>query len=36
MIEQGSGVSVFVDIIGMSLTPVSNADVARCTYWRAV
>ena len=33
---QGSDVSVFIDIIGMPLTPVSFAGVARRSYRRAV
>jgi hypothetical protein len=33
---QGSNVSVFIDIIGMPLTPISYAGVARRTYRRAV
>jgi hypothetical protein len=34
--EMGSDVSVFIDVIGMPLTPVSYAGVARRTYRRAV
>ena len=33
---RGADVSVFIDIIGMPLTPVSYAGVARRTYRRAV
>jgi len=33
---KGADVSVFIDIIGMPLTPVSYAGVARRTYRRAV
>ncbi len=36
MPEKGSEVSVFIDIIGMPLTPVSYAGVARRGYRRAV
>jgi hypothetical protein len=36
MPESGADVSVFIDIIGMPLTPVSYAGVARRTYRRAV
>jgi hypothetical protein len=36
MPAQGSDVSVFIDVIGMPLTPVSYAGVARRTYRRAV
>lgn len=34
--SSGNDVSVFIDIIGMPLTPVSYAGVARRTYARAV
>jgi hypothetical protein len=36
MPEKGADVSVFIDIIGMPLTPVSYAGVARRSYRRAV
>lgn len=36
MPEKGADVSVFIDIIGMPLTPVSYAGVARRAYRRAV
>ncbi|MDI7862661.1 hypothetical protein MRS76_11895 [Rhizobiaceae bacterium n13] len=36
MPEKGSGVSVFIDIIGMPLTPLSYAGVARRGFRRAV
>ena len=36
MPAQGKDVSVFIDIIGCPLTPVSYAGVARRTYRRAV
>lgn len=36
MPEKGAEVSVFIDVIGMPLTPVSYAGVARRTYMRAV
>jgi hypothetical protein len=36
MPDKGSEVSVFIDVIGMPLTPVSYAGVARRTYRRAV
>ena len=36
MPEKGSDVSVFIDVIGMPLTPVSYAGVARRSYRRAV
>ncbi|UVC14454.1 hypothetical protein [Mesorhizobium onobrychidis] len=36
MPDEGSEVSVFIDVIGMPLTPVSYAGVARRTYRRAV
>lgn len=34
--EKGTDVSVFIDVIGMPLTPVSYAGVARRSYRRAV
>jgi hypothetical protein len=34
--EKGADVSVFIDIIGMPLTPMSYAGVARRAYRRAV
>lgn len=34
--KSGNDVSVFIDIIGMPLTPISYAGVARRTYRRAV
>jgi hypothetical protein len=34
--ERGSEVSVFIDIIGMPLTPLSYAGVARRSFRRAV
>jgi hypothetical protein len=36
MPEKGTDVSVFIDVIGMPLTPVSYAGVARRSYRRAV
>lgn len=36
MPAKGSDVSVFIDVIGMPLTPLSYAGVARRTYRRAV
>ena len=33
---KGADVSVFIDVIGMPLTPVSYAGVARRSYRRAV
>jgi hypothetical protein len=36
MPESGSDVSVFIDVIGMPLTPVSYAGVARRSFRRAV
>lgn len=36
MPASASDVSVFIDVIGMPLTPVSYAGVARRTYRRAV
>ncbi|MEZ5462717.1 hypothetical protein [Dokdonella sp.] len=36
MPAEGSDVSVFIDVIGMPLTPLSYAGVARRTYRRAV
>ena len=36
MPEKGSEVSVFIDIIGMPLTPLSYAGVARRGFRRAV
>jgi hypothetical protein len=36
MPEKGSDVSVFIDIIGMPLTPLSYAGVARRSFRRAV
>lgn len=36
MPESGSDVSVFIDVIGMPLTPLSYAGVARRSYRRAV
>jgi hypothetical protein len=35
MPERGSDVSVFIDIIGMPLTPLSYAGVARRSFRRA-
>jgi len=35
MPASGKDVSVFIDVIGMPLTPVSYAGVARRTYRRA-
>jgi hypothetical protein len=36
MLESGADVSVFIDVIGMPLTPVSYAGVARRSFRRAV
>jgi hypothetical protein len=36
MPEKGAEISVFIDVIGMPLTPVSYAGVARRSYRRAV
>lgn len=36
MPESGADVSVFIDIIGMPLTPMSYAGVARRSFRRAV
>jgi len=36
MPEKASDVSIFIDIIGMPLTPMSYAGVARRSYRRAV
>jgi hypothetical protein len=36
MPAKGADVSVFIDVIGMPLTPMSYAGVARRTYRRAV
>ena len=36
MPDKGSDVSIFIDIIGMPLTPVSYAGVARRSFRRAV
>ena len=36
MPEKGADVSLFIDVIGMPLTPVSYAGVARRSFRRAV
>jgi len=36
MPAKGADVSIFIDIIGMPLTPLSYAGVARRSYRRAV
>lgn len=36
MLASGNNVSLFIDVVGMPLTPVSYAGVARRTYARAV
>jgi hypothetical protein len=35
VLAKGAGVSVFIDIIGVPMTPLSFAGVARCSYRRA-